>query len=322
MAINNIVLNGTEHSIGGTGDGMTAEFKSALETLLTNVVFKGDDPTGRTYLNALHTAMYPPANLTSISAVYTQSGTVSIDDSLESLKPDLVVTARYSNGTTEIVSSYTLTGNLTAGTSIITVAYGGKTTTFSVTVIDPTALPAEYQKVEWVGVENTGTKPTAYLYAGQVIEENSSLYIESKMFSKIGESGNPTCGTLGSTDNNLVSWQLRYTSDSEMNLYSVAKGTARSLPTLTSYTIGETWDTAEISFGSGSDMNILCYRPDNYPFNGKIKTLRLYNSNGQLTHNYVPCYRKADGVIGMYDANTGTFLTNAGSGTLSKGSNV
>lgn len=76
--------------------------------------------------------------LVSISAVYTQSGTVHDTDSLDSLKADLVVTATYSDSTTETVPStdYTLSGTLAAGTSTITVSYGGKTATFSVTVSD------------------------------------------------------------------------------------------------------------------------------------------------------------------------------------------
>jgi len=78
--------------------------------------------------------------LSSISAVYIQSGTVYTNTSLDSLKSDLVVTAHWSDNTTSTVSSedYTLSGTLTAGTSTVTVSYGGKTTTFNVTV---TAVP-------------------------------------------------------------------------------------------------------------------------------------------------------------------------------------
>lgn len=74
--------------------------------------------------------------LSSISAVYTQSGTVYDSDSLDSLKDDLVVTATWSDSTTTTVPStdYTLSGTLTIGTSTVTVSYGGKTTTFTVTV--------------------------------------------------------------------------------------------------------------------------------------------------------------------------------------------
>lgn len=72
----------------------------------------------------------------SITATYTQSGTVYTTDSLDSLKADLVVTANYSGGTSETVpaSNYTLSGTLTEGTSTITVNYAGLTDTFSVTV--------------------------------------------------------------------------------------------------------------------------------------------------------------------------------------------
>ena len=79
--------------------------------------------------------------LSSISAVYTQSGTVYTTDSLDSLKTDLVVTATYSDSSSATVpaADYTLSGTLTAGTSTITVTYGGETDTFTVTVTQATA---------------------------------------------------------------------------------------------------------------------------------------------------------------------------------------
>ena len=78
--------------------------------------------------------------ISSISAVYTQSGTVYDTDTLDSLKADLVVTAHYSDSSTQTVpaADYTLSGTLTEGTSTITVSYGGKTTTFNVTVTSGT----------------------------------------------------------------------------------------------------------------------------------------------------------------------------------------
>ena len=86
--------------------------------------------------------------LSSISAVYTQSGTVYTTTSLDSLKTDLVVTAHWSDNTTSTVSSsdYTLSGTLTAGTSTVTVSYGGKTTTFNVTVtaVELSSISAVY----------------------------------------------------------------------------------------------------------------------------------------------------------------------------------
>ena len=80
------------------------------------------------------------ATLSSISAVYTQSGTVYDTTPLDSLKTDLVVTATYSDSSSSTVPStdYTLSGTLTVGTSAVTVSYGGKTTSFNVVVQEST----------------------------------------------------------------------------------------------------------------------------------------------------------------------------------------
>lgn len=149
--INKMNLNGTEYTLGGEqGGGLTADVKQALMQfagtvlqLANHVAFDDNDPTGQTYITAISNAsdalentLYPPANLTSISAVYAQSGTVYSNDSLDSLKSTLVVTAHYSDSTTGTVAStdYALSGTLAEGISTVTVTYGGKTATFTVTV--------------------------------------------------------------------------------------------------------------------------------------------------------------------------------------------
>ena len=118
--------------IADESDGLSSGIKQALLNCFAHVAWT--DEYGQDYYDALESALYPPADLGSISAVYTQSGTVYDTDTLDSLKPDLVVTAVYSDSTTAVVTTYTLSGTLTVGTSTITVSYGGKTTTFNVTV--------------------------------------------------------------------------------------------------------------------------------------------------------------------------------------------
>lgn len=96
------------------------------------------------------------AAVSSISAVYTQSGTVYETDALDTLKADLVVTATYSDSSTATVTDYTLSGTLTEGTSTITVSYGGATTTFNVTVSH--AVPTYVTDgliARWDGIDNT-----------------------------------------------------------------------------------------------------------------------------------------------------------------------
>ena len=136
------------------GGGLTTEIKSALLACFQHVAWAGDD--GQDYYDALDAALNPPATLASISAVYTQSGAVYTADSLDSLKPDLVVTATYDDSTTAVVTAYTLSGTLTAGISTITVSYGGKTDAFTVSV---TEIKYSYNLSDLV-VLNSGVTPS------------------------------------------------------------------------------------------------------------------------------------------------------------------
>jgi len=103
------------------------------------------------------------ATLTSIDAVYTQSGTVYDSASLSDLKSDLVVTATWSDGTTTTVpnSDYVLSGTLSVGTSTITVSYGGKTTQFTVNVSSSNVLRYPGDNI--------------YLYKQSSIDPNSAI---------------------------------------------------------------------------------------------------------------------------------------------------
>ena len=115
----------TSYSLSGTlnvgTSAITVTYGSKTTTFNVVVVAKEEQPVQPT--------------LSSISAVYTQGGTtVYPDTSLDTLKTSLVVTAHYSDNTQQTVTNYTLSGNLTVGTSTITVSYENKTTTFNVTV--------------------------------------------------------------------------------------------------------------------------------------------------------------------------------------------
>jgi len=115
-------------------DVLDNDIKQALLNCFAHVAWT--DEHGQDYYDALEDALYPPVQVYSINAVYTQSGAVYTTDTLESLKSDLVVTALYDDATTEVITNYTLSGTLTGGVSTITVSYGGKTDTFEVTVTE------------------------------------------------------------------------------------------------------------------------------------------------------------------------------------------
>ena len=67
----------------------------------------------------------------------------------------------------------------------------------------------------------------------------------------------------------------------------------------------------------------------NYAANGSVSSKRefkLYSARCSRGHEvvreYVPCYRKSDGEVGVYEKFTGQFLTNQGAGSFAKGPDV
>lgn len=122
----------------GSISGLSDSIKYALLDAFQGVAW--DAENSNELYDHLNDALFPPVGLVSITAVYTQSGTIYDTDSLNVLKNDLVVTANYSDGTSEEVDNYTLNGSLVAGESTITVTYGGLSTTFTVTVTHDTKV--------------------------------------------------------------------------------------------------------------------------------------------------------------------------------------
>lgn len=125
----------------GIGGGTTRWSDNAINLIIT-ILKQGGYKTDQTAnIDALEAELLSTsdegttATLSSISAVFSQgSNIIYTTDNISTLKNYLVVTANYSDGTTKKVTSYGLSGELTEGTSVITVSYGGKTTTFSCTV--------------------------------------------------------------------------------------------------------------------------------------------------------------------------------------------
>ena len=144
----------------GDSAALSGDIKAALLTLAQKVAYV--DEHGQDYYDALYNALYPPAELLTITASFAQgSHTVYDTDTLDSLKPYLTVTGAYDDGTSRTITSYTLSGTLTEGTSTITVTAGGKTATFTVSVTHKVA--------QLTGVSAVFTQGSAVIY------DNASL---------------------------------------------------------------------------------------------------------------------------------------------------
>lgn len=67
----------------------------------------------------------------------------------------------------------------------------------------------------------------------------------------------------------------------------------------------------------------------NYASSGAVSSKREYklysarcSRKHEVVREYIPCYRKSDGVVGLYEKVTGQFLTNQGGGSFAAGAEV
>ncbi len=94
------------------------------------------------------------------------------------------------------------------------------------------------------------------------------------------------------------------------------------------------WYNAKLNYDNDrkfivDDTDVATYSTSTTP-SITIKTARRsiryrkvnFTISGVLSYRYIPCYRKSDGEIGLYDIMSGSFKTNAGSGTFLKGADV
>ena len=58
-----------------------------------------------------------------------------------------------------------------------------------------------------------------------------------------------------------------------------------------------------------------------YPCKERIYSCQIYD-DGVIVRNYIPCYRKSDNVVGLYDTVQGELCTNAGTGAFKRGTDM
>lgn len=112
--------------------GVTTVAKDLIISLFRKCVYTSQD--AENIIANLEAEFEGDRVLIGITAELPTSYAFYDNQSLEDLRSILVVTANYDDGSTVSVITYTLQGNITAGTSVITVSYGGMSTTVEVNV--------------------------------------------------------------------------------------------------------------------------------------------------------------------------------------------
>lgn len=193
-------------------------------------------------------------------------------------------------------------------------------------------LPAEYQRVEYISKINSSG---AYINTGYVPEMDTNIYVRVSINGKRDQKffGGFGSGTAGSGAGFALA-QIGDTWRATIGISWKAIGTAvvdepaDFLVELreTRYTV---WIDNQALLNTVNKelfypLYILATNYNNSAsggFGGNIYRVTVRRGDTVL-RDYIPCYRKADGVIGMYEIMTETFLTNAGSGSFGKGADV
>lgn len=196
-------------------------------------------------------------------------------------------------------------------------------------------LPAEYQEVEYV--ESSGTQriesgiindtlnvPIYYETNGILFKNTSSRQLvgsQGGYYFGITNGNYWQCGSAGTSNtgitmqaNTWYSVKVRYTGVANVNNNGKI---AMSIDNNVWAWGAPAWGDDAIATNVASNFNICLFslNGQNLPASCKIKDFIIYQNNVLVRH-FVPCYRKSDNEIGMYDIVNGVFYTNAGTGSF------
>ena len=190
-------------------------------------------------------------------------------------------------------------------------------------------LPAEYQEVEYIGFDgsNSGQSTSAYFDTGIVPSATKAFYIDMDTMGASGCTGWGTGADSAATIFRGSNDGLRIQADGS-NAAKTYNVVGRHVWAIDYYKqlMGYDNNLESISVSSYALINFYlgAWHEGNtqyYGINGRVYGFKAYD-NDSLIADYIPCYRKSDGVIGFYDAVTETFKTKSGNGSVSKGLDI
>lgn len=188
-------------------------------------------------------------------------------------------------------------------------------------------LPTEYQEVEYI--ESTGTQ---YIDTGYCATANTKVLTDVKVLSVPARNA----WLFGSRNSDVTSRYELIWLDSE-KVYRFYYGT-------NNYTFSGVPSTGELAIttaSTGATINGVSVTPaaatisstnsiyifschggtaSNETSYMRLFSFKIYEGN-TLMRDFVPCYRKSDNAVGLYDLVNGVFYTNAGTGDFAKGKN-
>lgn len=192
---------------------------------------------------------------------------------------------------------------------------------------DSTILPSEYQQVEYI--QNSSG---VYINTNFIPKQNTNAELKAEMLYSgtrylfgVSSSTNRYMIAQQSTGSRLIAdlYSSTYRVDSGIVGYETGVHTIK-VQNKSMYIDG-------VLKGTSSCPDFTCEYPAylfaaNNGSSAQVSGQKIYYfkmwDNITLVRDMIPCYRKSDNEIGMYDLVNNVFYTNAGTGTFTKGNNV
>lgn len=184
-------------------------------------------------------------------------------------------------------------------------------------------LPEEYQEVEYInGIQAYNNPLTTGINLNCKWKDISKIQIKMQ-FLKLSSNSHGSM-IIKSTTNGTNSYAPFICSKTSGIIFEGINGSITNDYTKEQLTkngmkeieilIDNNTNSSNMYFGSWQDSA--------YSMDWQLQYLKMYNTQNKLIRDLVPCYRKADNVVGVYDLVNDVFYTNAGTGTFVKGNNV
>ena len=189
-------------------------------------------------------------------------------------------------------------------------------------------LPQEYQEVEYI--QTTGTQ---HIDSGVLLVSGLKMIVDW-VYQDSDSGNNYTGGHIGSPGNRWLIGSQR----KEYYCFAIGASNVSSEFKFGNRDVLEAYWGNKSSYLIVNDVKSTLIKWENYTFtdepnytfymgatnrdgNPALKPkLTIYSwkfyQDDVLVRDFIPCYRKSDGEIGMYDLVTKTFYTNAGTGTI------
>ena len=198
-------------------------------------------------------------------------------------------------------------------------------------------LPSEYQQVEYIQTSGSQFINTQYYITSSNVRVYTKVYSASPPSSEqdiVSNQDNSTGRFVIGFYTQKVFGYSRSGSATDINTYSSAYTSATTFyidmlydyasRTKTMIVNGEKTTQTQNATIANSTSPVTLFKnasSSTLYFTGRMYYFKLYDNN-KIELYLIPCYRKSDNVIGMYDIIHDNFYINEGSGSFTKGNNI